>query len=82
MRLSEIIRLCERVAVRNSDEFGYKIDVEVEGTKITYRLECFETADDHEFVSGSSETCDCFDITEKDIEECAQAWGYEVPWKK
>ncbi len=76
MKIAEIIQRCQKVAKLNDDEFGYKIDIDVESN--VFRFECYETADDHEFVSGSSENCDCFDITEDDISDAASAWGYKT----
>lgn len=78
--LEPLVRRLEAIAKKNRDEFGYRIEVDVDrsGT-ISYRFVAIETADRHEFVTGYGKTIDeAAETAMKDVEEACELWSYKV----
>lgn len=78
-QIHQLTNKLEKIARKNKDRFNYRIEIGYNTVSLVYRFVAFETADNHEFVSGYGNTI------EKAVIECCQqidaackAWSYKV----
>lgn len=77
--LELLIFRCAQVAVRNNDEFAYKITVEpLRGHRgWRYTFEAIETADHHVVISGTGDSMDAMVAnTNLNFKAAIDCWGY------
>ena len=77
--IERLITRLEKIAKKNRDKFGYKIEINVERNSLFYSFVAFETTDGHEFLTGHGKTIeDAIINADNDVEESCKMWDYKI----
>lgn len=77
-KLSQLITVLQLIAVKNDDDFTYRIDIDPTPRGLEYRFVVTEKADGHEFLSGQGGTIEwAVTRAENGLQGACDTWGYD-----
>lgn len=75
-QIQRVVKRLDKIAKANEDTFEHRITILDRGSRFLY--DCFETADEHSFVTAIGPTIkQAIAVAETQITDALTEWGYE-----